>query len=165
MLASQQACDQFLSGLQGLKHTVIASWYWRQGYLTAMSDLIENELHKFDDPNSVELFFSAHGVPTSYVEEYGDPYKEEIEQCVGMVMDRLRERSLLNHHTLAYQSRVGPVRHKHNQDDSRMQSTLTVVFHYKAKSSLYLLKHALQQKSVCLHGLSQLAMLAHTQGR
>ena len=100
---------RLVSALQGLKHTVIASWYWRQGYLTAMSDLIENELHKFDDPSSVEIFFSAHGVPTSYVEEYGDPYKEEIEQCVGMVMDRLRERSLLNHHTLAYQSRVGPV--------------------------------------------------------
>lgn len=95
--------------LQGLKHTVIASWYWREGYLTAMTNLIEKELHKFSAPEEVEIFFSAHGVPKSYVEEFGDPYKEEIEQCVGMVMDRLKQREVFNRHTLAYQSRVGPV--------------------------------------------------------
>ena len=98
---------------QGLKHTVIASWYWRDGYLTAMADLIENELHKFSEPESVEIFFSAHGVPKSYVEEFGDPYKEEIEQCVSMVMEKLQRRKLENRHTLAYQSRVGPVRISH----------------------------------------------------
>lgn len=88
---------------------MIASWYWRKGYLTAMSDLIEHELHKFEAPEDVEIFFSAHGVPTSYVDEYGDPYKEEIEQCVAMVTDQLRQRAIHNHYTLAYQSRVGPV--------------------------------------------------------
>ena len=40
----------------------------------------------------------------------GDPYKEEMEQCVAMIMARLRARGVQNHHTLAYQSRVGPVR-------------------------------------------------------
>ena len=76
-----------------------------------MTDLIENELYKFEEPQLVEIFFSAHGVPKSYVEEFGDPYKEEIEQCVSMVMERLRLRNFGNHHTLAYQSRVGPVMH------------------------------------------------------
>ena len=95
--------------VQGLKHTVIASWYWREGYLTAMANLIEAELEKFVAQDDVEIFFSAHGVPKSYVEEFGDPYKEEIEQCVGMVMERLRQRKRNNRHTLAYQSRVGPV--------------------------------------------------------
>jgi len=33
----------------------------------------------FREPGSVEIFFSAHGVPKSYVEEAGDPYKEEME--------------------------------------------------------------------------------------
>ena len=56
-----------------------------------------------------EIFFSAHGVPVSYVEEAGDPYKEEMEECVELIMRELRERGILNHHTLAYQSRVGPV--------------------------------------------------------
>lgn len=74
-----------------------------------MADLIENELCKFRDQGQVEIFFSAHGVPKSYVEEFGDPYKEEIEQCVNLIMERLRQRDIQNRHTLAYQSRVGPV--------------------------------------------------------
>ena len=36
-------------------------------------------LHPPREPGSVEIFFSAHGVPKSYVEEAGDPYKEEME--------------------------------------------------------------------------------------
>ena len=39
----------------------------------------------------------------------GDPYKEEMEECVELVMGELRRRGVPNHHTLAYQSRVGPV--------------------------------------------------------
>ena len=57
----------------------------------------------------VEIFFSAHGVPRSYVEQAGDPYKEEMEECVALIVNELTERGLHNHHTLAYQSRVGPV--------------------------------------------------------
>ena len=56
-----------------------------------------------------QVFFSAHGVPVSYVQQDGDPYKEEMEQCVDLIMQRLRERGVFNRHTLAYQSRVGPV--------------------------------------------------------
>jgi len=59
--------------------------------------------------DSVEIFFSAHGVPVSYVEEAGDPYKEEMEQCISLIMQELQRRHISNHHTLAYQSRVGPV--------------------------------------------------------
>lgn len=59
--------------------------------------------------DDVEIFFSAHGVPVSYVEEAGDPYKEEMEQCISLIMQELQRRSISNHHTLAYQSRVGPV--------------------------------------------------------
>lgn len=42
-----------------------------QGYVDAMADLIVQELVKFPEPTSVEIFFSAHGVPKSYVEEAG----------------------------------------------------------------------------------------------
>eukprot|EP00775_Hariotina_reticulata_P003345 gene3345-3621_t len=95
--------------LQNLKHTVIPSWYQRPGYVGAMVDLIEAELDKFDDPAQVNVFFSAHGVPKSYVIEAGDPYKEEMEECVGLIMAELQRRGRGNQHTLAYQSRVGPV--------------------------------------------------------
>ena len=39
----------------------------------------------------------------------GDPYREEMEECVALIMDEMRRRGINNHHTLAYQSRVGPV--------------------------------------------------------
>ncbi|MEO1186743.1 MAG: ferrochelatase, partial [Cyanobacteria bacterium J06636_27] len=52
------------------------------------------------------IFFSAHGVPKSYVEEAGDPYQQEIEECTHLIMQTLNRP---NPHTLAYQSRVGPV--------------------------------------------------------
>ena len=41
--------------LQGLSHIVIASWYWRKGYLQAMTELIAEELPKFPDPKSVQV--------------------------------------------------------------------------------------------------------------
>lgn len=34
-----------------------------------MAELIEKELQKFDHPERTEIFFSAHGVPVSYVEQ------------------------------------------------------------------------------------------------
>ncbi len=34
-----------------------------------MAELIEKELQKFDSPEKTEIFFSAHGVPVSYVEQ------------------------------------------------------------------------------------------------
>ena len=35
--------------LQQLPHTVIASWYQRQGYVTAMADLIQQSLQQFQE--------------------------------------------------------------------------------------------------------------------
>lgn len=103
--------DTYLS--KHVRHVVIPSWYQRPGYVSAMADLIEGELNKEDnfkqsDAKSVELFFSAHGVPQSYVDE-GDPYKVEMEECVELIMEELRRRHVNNPYTLAYQSRVGPV--------------------------------------------------------
>lgn len=99
-------------GLVGVKHVVIPSWYQRPGYVTAMADLIQTELQKkFPAPSAAaetEIFFSAHGVPQSYVRD-GDPYKEEMEECVALIVSELRKRGISNSHTLAYQSRVGPV--------------------------------------------------------
>jgi protoporphyrin/coproporphyrin ferrochelatase len=88
------------------EHTVIPSWYERPGYLQAMVQLIAQELDGFENPDQVHIFFSAHGVPVSYVEEAGDPYQHEIEECTRLIVQTLNRP---NRHTLAYQSRVGPV--------------------------------------------------------
>lgn len=51
----------------------------------------------------VMIFFSAHGVPLAYVEEAGDPYKAEMEECVDLIMEELEKRKITNPYTLAYQ--------------------------------------------------------------
>ncbi|MEH2356927.1 ferrochelatase [Nostoc sp.] len=92
--------------LQPIDYTVIPSWYKQPGYLQAMAQLIAQELEQYPNPDEVHIFFSAHGVPKSYVEEAGDPYQVEIEECTALIMQTLNRS---NAHTLAYQSRVGPV--------------------------------------------------------
>ncbi|MEN9878532.1 MAG: HLIP-like ferrochelatase [Cyanobacteriota bacterium] len=84
----------------------IRSWYDHPGYLRAMAQLIAKEIDACVDPASAHVFFSAHGVPKSYVEEAGDPYQQQIEACAQLIMDTLGRG---NPWTLAYQSRVGPV--------------------------------------------------------
>ncbi|KGF72982.1 ferrochelatase [Neosynechococcus sphagnicola sy1] len=94
------------TSLHQIEYTVVPSWYQRSGYLRAMADLIARQLDQCPHPQQAHIFFSAHGVPVSYVEEFGDPYQQEIEDCVRLIMQTLQRP---NDHTLAYQSRVGPV--------------------------------------------------------
>ena len=84
----------------------IRSWFDHPGYVKAMAELIAEEVRNSDDPAKAHVFFSAHGVPKSYVEEAGDPYQKEIESCAELIMKTLGRE---NPWTLAYQSRVGPV--------------------------------------------------------
>lgn len=92
--------------LRRINYTLIPSWYNHPGYLMAMADLIAQDLDKCENPHHIHIFFSAHGVPQSYVDEAGDPYQAEIEACTHLIMKTLNRP---NDYTLAYQSRVGPV--------------------------------------------------------
>ncbi len=92
--------------LRQIDYTLVPSWYDHPQYVAAMVDLIRQELDQFEEPDKAHIFFSAHGVPQSYVEEAGDPYQKEIEQCTRLIMEALGRS---NDYTLAYQSRVGPV--------------------------------------------------------
>ena len=94
------------SELQKIKYTVVPSWYENAGYLQSMANLIEKKLDQVKSPNEAYIFFSAHGVPVSYIEEAGDPYQKEIEACAALIMAKLNRP---NPYKLAYQSRVGPV--------------------------------------------------------
>jgi protoporphyrin/coproporphyrin ferrochelatase len=92
--------------LQEIEYKVIPSWYDDPGYVASMVDLLSQEIDRSSQPQDVHVFFSAHGVPVSYVEEAGDPYQKEIEGCAAAIMQTLNRP---NQYTLAYQSRVGPV--------------------------------------------------------
>ncbi len=89
-----------------IDYTVVPSWYHRPGYLGAIASQIAHQLDQLPQPQEAHIFFSAHGVPVSYVEEAGDPYQKEMEDCVAKIMQTLGRS---NPYTLAYQSRVGPI--------------------------------------------------------
>ena len=108
-----------LYGPQKMFHTVIPSWYDRPGYVRSVANLIRRELDSFT-PEEIEegtselqpvprhVLFSAHGVPASYIEA-GDPYRDQILDCVGRITALLpsEEEGVKVH--LSFQSRVGPV--------------------------------------------------------
>ena len=68
--------------------------------------MIERELAKFPDPSGVQLLFSAHSIPESYVKE-GDPYLDQTRQSVEKIMDKLGRK---NPYQLSFQSKIGPVK-------------------------------------------------------
>lgn len=48
--------DEYLANMQ---HTVIPSWYNRDGYLQSMATLIEKELVKIEKPEEVDFILYA----------------------------------------------------------------------------------------------------------
>lgn len=74
-------------------------------YIEALAEKIEAGLTAFPDRSKVRLFFSAHSLPQSFINE-GDPYLDHIQSTVRLVMERFSTVS----HSLAFQSRAGPVK-------------------------------------------------------
>ena len=97
--------------LRQIKNTVVPAWYNRPGYVNSVAKLIAEKCDVWgaDAKTTPHIFFSAHGLPTKYIDELGDPYKKQMEATVRYVMVRLKQLGYENECTLAYQSRVGPV--------------------------------------------------------
>ncbi len=81
----------------------VYDFYRNPMYLDAVIEKIEEGLGRFSQPDRVELIFSAHSVPVAVVQK-GDPYQQQIEETVDLVMKRGR---FGNRHRLCYQSKVG----------------------------------------------------------
>jgi ferrochelatase len=81
----------------------VEPFYRHPHYLDALVEKIEETLARFPDPRRAELVFSAHSVPVSVIEK-GDPYQQQIEETVELVM---RRGGWGNRHRLCYQSKVG----------------------------------------------------------
>ncbi|MFL6215126.1 MAG: ferrochelatase [Blastocatellia bacterium] len=85
--------------------SVVCSYEDDEGYISALAASVAEKLAEFPDPASAHILFSAHSVPVSYIKQ-GDPYLEQTERTVEMVMQRLgKDRP----YTLSFQSKVGPV--------------------------------------------------------
>jgi len=77
-------------------------------YLKAINERIEESLLRFPEEarKDIQLVFSAHGTPVSYVKK-GDPYSFQIKETIEGVM-RLRNSSHEYHQ--CFQSKVGPAK-------------------------------------------------------
>src|SRR5689334_10773727 len=93
------------NGLRLPRTSVVCSYEDDEGYVSALAASVADELARFPDPASAHILFSAHSVPVSYIKQ-GDPYLEQTERTVELVMRRLgKDRP----YTLSFQSKVGPV--------------------------------------------------------
>lgn len=89
-----------------MKVLQIESYHDNPLYIDAVADRISEALARFLSGvrSTVHILFSAHGVPESVIRR-GDPYERQITETVGLLSKRFP-----NPHSLAYQSRVGPVK-------------------------------------------------------
>jgi len=83
----------------------VRQFYNHPLYIQALAEKIEQGLAGFPDRSRVQIFFSAHSLPQSFITE-GDPYLDHIQATVKLVMERFEG---VAHH-LAFQSRAGPVK-------------------------------------------------------
>lgn len=83
----------------------VRQFYNHPLYIAALAGKVEQGLAGFSDRSGVQLVFSAHGLPQSFIDS-GDPYLEQIQGTVRLVMERFGG---VAHH-LAFQSRAGPVK-------------------------------------------------------
>ena len=92
----------------GCRRRTVREWYDHPPYVAALAGTIREEMARFPDPEprSIHLLYSAHSIPKRYVDE-GDPYLEQTRRTVALVNEALGSASPW---TLAFQSRVGPVK-------------------------------------------------------
>lgn len=83
----------------------IDPFYSHPLYIAALAEKIAKALAGFSNSKLVQLLFSAHGLPQSFIDS-GDPYLDQIRTTVSLVMERFDG---ISHH-LAFQSRAGPVK-------------------------------------------------------
>jgi protoporphyrin/coproporphyrin ferrochelatase len=84
----------------------IETFYRNTMYLDAVAENVTEALSRFPHPETPEIVFSAHSIPMSVVEK-GDPYPQQIEETVRLVMQR---GGWNNPYRLCYQSKVGASR-------------------------------------------------------
>jgi ferrochelatase len=82
---------------------LVEPFYRHELYLEAIAERVDESLARFPDCERAELVFSAHSVPMARIEQ-GDPYQQQIEETVELVMER---GGWPNRYRLCYQSKVG----------------------------------------------------------
>ncbi len=106
-LSSFAEWDRVTKNLSGrMKVLQIEGYHDYPLYIDAVVERISEALSRFLSGvrDKVYMLFSAHGVPERIIRR-GDPYQRQIIETVHLVSKKFP-----NPHSLAYQSRVGPVK-------------------------------------------------------
>jgi ferrochelatase len=90
----------------GVEIVEIDSYADDAGYLDALAAGVRTGLASFAEAARPHVLMSAHGVPASFPKQ-GDPYVAQVEATARLLAGRLPANTPW---TLAYQSRVGPVK-------------------------------------------------------
>jgi protoporphyrin/coproporphyrin ferrochelatase len=85
--------------------TSIDRFYNHPLYIQALAEKVTRGLETFPDPKDVEIVFSAHSLPQSFIDQ-GDPYLSHIQETVRLVMEQIGKAS----YQLSFQSKAGPVK-------------------------------------------------------
>ena len=88
---------------------VVGCYPAHSGFIEAVGELLEEALCKLPQGSHPYVLFSAHGLPQRIVDA-GDPYPQHVVKTVEAVMnlETFQNRDLS--YSLAYQSRVGPLK-------------------------------------------------------
>ena len=100
--SSIKELKRHLSNLKNTELVEISSWPTQPDYINCLAAKIINGLKRFEHED-VELLYSAHSLPVSFIEE-GDPYVDHLDQTITEL-----EKITGKNGRLCYQSRSGPV--------------------------------------------------------
>lgn len=96
---------QVAASCPGMQLDIIDRFYDHPLYIQALVVLLAERLAEFPSDGAAHILFSAHSLPQSFIDD-GDPYLEHIQKNVELVMAHFQDVT----HTLAFQSRAGPVK-------------------------------------------------------
>ncbi|GGF59145.1 ferrochelatase [Terasakiella brassicae] len=88
------------------KTTSICCYPTNNGFASAITDLLLQQIEEASHIGKPRVLFSAHGLPKKIVER-GDPYQWQVEQSALAVVEKLNMPNL--DWWVSYQSRVGPL--------------------------------------------------------
>ena len=102
----------------------VENWYKNQLYIDAITDTIMAGIERFhkNESKRAHILYSAHALPERYIGE-GDPYLDQTRECVSLINDRLKAQHRHDiEHSLAFQSRIGPVKWLTPSPETAMRS-------------------------------------------
>lgn len=116
--SSREEFDALLLADEKSRLHYVDSYEASPKYLDSMAARIADSLEQLssEQRKNIHVLFSAHGLPMSLVRQ-GDPYPAHIQSTLEGIVTRLQ----LTNYSLAFQSRVGPVKWLEPSTDHAIQ--------------------------------------------